>query len=129
MKYKILFVILLGVSAALAGCIINGSSSQQDVQPVIAVQAKHPAVSEQEKLMPCFECHKDATPDIYEQWFNSGHGIGNVKCYQCHGTYENLKTVPDMSGCGVCHGGELQRNASGKKCWQCHPAHTFTVHK
>jgi len=89
-------------------------------------KAVHPAVTEQEKLMPCFECHKTATPKIYTEWFESTHGIANVKCYQCHGTYEDLKKVPDVSACAVCHQ-EAFGHSEGKMCWECHPAHGFVA--
>ena len=89
----------------------------------------HPEVSEQEKLTPCFECHKEATPDIEKEWYNSGHGIANVKCYQCHGTFENMKKVPSDDNCYVCHANAKNHTKPGKTCWACHPAHNFPVKK
>jgi len=90
-----------------------------------AVASTHPEISEQEKLLPCFECHQEATPEIYEEWFNSLHGIGMVKCYQCHGTYENFKTEPEASDCMVCHADQIEKCPKDKKCWSCHNVHTF----
>ncbi len=85
----------------------------------------HPELTEQEMLLPCFECHQEVTPDIYSEWYNSLHGIGMVKCYQCHGTYENLKTEPEASDCMVCHADQIKKCPQDRKCWSCHNAHTF----
>ena len=86
----------------------------------------HPELSAQEMLVPCSECHQEATPDIYDEWYNSVHGIGMVKCYQCHGTFENMKTQPAASDCMVCHADQIKKCPKDKKCWSCHNAHTFT---
>jgi uncharacterized paraquat-inducible protein A len=88
----------------------------------------HPMVTEQDKLMPCHECHKTSTPRVYQEWFESVHGIGNVKCYQCHGTFENMQRVPDVNRCAVCHA-EAFGHSENKPCWQCHKAHRFQVSK
>jgi len=90
---------------------------------------KHPKLSPQQKLIACATCHKEVTPNIYKQWYNSGHGLDNVKCFQCHGTYENFRVVPDISTCAACHAKQCAKTVSDKTCWQCHPAHRFTVHK
>jgi hypothetical protein len=89
----------------------------------------HPELTEQPKLMPCSECHKSETPEIYKQWYDSRHGIGMVKCYQCHGTFENLVTVPEVSTCGFCHTDMLEKCPSDKTCWQCHASHSFEIQK
>ena len=92
------------------------------------VKAQHPPISEQDKLRPCFECHKDVTPQIYTQWYDSAHGIGNVKCYQCHGTYEDMYKVPAVSNCSMCHAAEAEDYGDEKPCWNCHLNHTFKGH-
>jgi len=94
-----------------------------------AGQASHPKLSQQEKLTPCSQCHKEATPEIYKEWYNSVHGIANVKCFQCHGTYENLRTEPDETHCAACHNKQYLKRPKDKRCWACHPAHNFFVHK
>ena len=90
---------------------------------------QHPELSPEEKLQTCRGCHKEATPDIYNQWYNSRHGLDNVRCFQCHGTFENMKRVPDEAVCSVCHSGEFHKKPAGSSCWQCHPAHAFHAHK
>ncbi|MBC8316972.1 MAG: multiheme C-type cytochrome [Desulfobulbaceae bacterium] len=104
-----------------AGPILFGSAAAKD--------GGHPQLTEQEKLRPCSECHQIETPEIYDEWYNSRHGLGMVKCYQCHGTYENMLTVPEKSTCGFCHNGALEKCPADKPCWQCHAVHTFKVKK
>ncbi len=84
----------------------------------------HPALSEQQMLTACHDCHRRVTPEVFSSWHDSGHGIGQVKCYQCHGTYEELKAEPSLEACAVCHSGQFE-HAGGRTCWQCHPAHSF----
>ncbi len=98
-----------------------------EISPTPASQ--HPELSEQEKLIACSSCHQEVTPEIYEQWYNSVHGLDNVKCFQCHGTYENFSVVPKMDKCATCHVEQLRKMPPGMTCWQCHPAHKFSVHK
>lgn len=113
--------LLLAVFFLLWAC--AGSENGDGVGDAVA--SAHPELSEQEKLLPCSQCHQEATPDIYDEWFNSLHGIGMVKCYQCHGTYENMKTEPAASDCMVCHADQIEKCPQDKKCWSCHNAHTF----
>ena len=89
----------------------------------------HPELTEQEKLIACNQCHKDVTPEIYNEWFNSVHGIANVKCFQCHGTFEDFHVTPQMKKCEACHSREVSHSPKGRSCWYCHPSHKFTVHK
>ncbi len=89
----------------------------------------HPALSEEEKLLPCASCHREVTPEIYKEWRESRHGIANVKCFQCHGTYENFEVVPATSSCMPCHAKEVTTAPKDKDCAACHPAHKFSVHK
>ncbi|MCB2180618.1 MAG: multiheme C-type cytochrome [Desulfobulbaceae bacterium] len=88
----------------------------------------HPELTDQQKLIACSECHKSETPDIYDEWYQSLHGIGMVKCYQCHGTFENMAVVPQKSDCAVCHTAAMEKCPADKLCWECHTPHTFKVH-
>ncbi len=126
MKKQILrFCLLLVVLAISSACTAGTSKNTTQDKP----SAKHPALSEQEKLTPCAQCHKDVTPDVYKDWYDSVHGIANVKCFQCHGTYENFRIVPDETQCAVCHNQQYLKRPADRKCWVCHPAHNFFVHK
>jgi hypothetical protein len=133
-----LFSVLLaaGVLSILLACSTiagdKGSETKASTTPERSktgqIKAQHPPLSEQDKLRPCFECHKDVTPQIYTQWYNSAHGIGNVKCYQCHGTYEDMYKVPAVSNCSMCHAAEAQDYGDETPCWNCHLNHTFKGH-
>lgn len=126
MKKEIhVFLLTCMLTLLLAGCAGTGHENASAARPA----GQHPQLTEQEKLTPCSSCHKDVTPDIYQQWYNSRHGLDEVKCFQCHGTYENLKVSPDETTCAACHNAEFQHSVKGKTCWSCHPAHGFTVHK
>ena len=136
MKWKVFFPGML-LSLWLAGCGATGQTTVQKACPSRAEAAAtqeapknvHPALSEEEKLLPCASCHRDVTPEIYEEWYKSRHGLDNVKCFQCHGTYENFEVIPSASRCMPCHARQVTSAPSGKDCAACHPAHKFSVHK
>lgn len=106
-------------------CLVCVCASAQAAKSKASQASKHPAVTEQEKLIDCAECHLQATPEVHKQWFDSSHGIGMVKCYQCHGTYENFKKTPAISDCAVCHVNMVEKCPKDKKCWECHTPHLF----
>lgn len=85
----------------------------------------HPELSPEEMYIPCADCHKEATPDIYKEWFDSNHGIAMVKCYQCHGTFETFRVTPSRSNCAVCHEEMMGKCPKDKDCWACHTPHAF----
>ncbi len=125
MKTQILRIcLLLMVLAVSSACTAGTSKNTTQVKP-----GSHPALTDQEKLTPCAQCHKDVTPDLYQQWYDSVHGIANVKCFQCHGTYENFRVEPDETNCAACHNAQYLKRPKDKKCWVCHPAHNFFAHK
>lgn len=122
--------VLLVILTALTGCVSkNKADLKTNELPASVTQgvlAEHPELTEQEMLTPCSECHKEESPEIYTQWYDSVHGIGQVKCYQCHGTFENMVSVPQNNDCAVCHAGQLGDHTKDFACWQCHKAHAFT---
>lgn len=85
----------------------------------------HPELTEQEMLMDCAECHKEATPEVEKEWFDSVHGIAMVKCYQCHGTFETFQLTPSKQDCATCHTNMLEKCPQDKQCWECHVPHSF----
>ncbi len=121
---KTIFFIAIIIMAAAVPALSLASGAKPKAAP-----SAHPQLTDQEKLTPCAQCHKDATPDIYQEWYDSVHGIANVKCFQCHGTYENFRVEPNETNCAACHNKQYQKRPKGKKCWDCHPAHNFFVHK
>lgn len=89
----------------------------------------HPELSEQEMLMACSDCHKEATPELEKQWYDSLHGIAMVKCYQCHGTFETFKVTPSKEDCATCHANMIDKCPKDKSCWECHVPHSFKTKK
>ncbi len=126
---KWFFIVFL---AFLAACVYSEKEKKQQVlapKPKAEKVQAHPELTEQEKLIACSQCHKDVTPEVYEEWYNSVHGIANVKCFQCHGTFEDFHVTPQMKKCEACHAREVEHSPRGRSCWDCHPSHRFTVHK
>lgn len=89
----------------------------------------HPELSEQEMLTACAECHREATPEVEKEWFDSVHGIAMIKCYQCHGTFESFTVTPSRENCAVCHANMLDKCSDKKPCWECHIPHSFKEKK
>ncbi len=85
----------------------------------------HPELSEEEMYVACADCHQEATPDVYKEWYGSAHGIAMVKCYQCHGTFETFRLTPSREDCAVCHAKMLEKCPKDKDCWKCHSPHAF----
>ncbi len=92
-------------------------------------KAAHPDLSEQEMLIACSDCHREATPEVEKQWYDSLHGIAMVKCYQCHGTFETFKVTPSKQDCAICHTDMLEKCPKEKACWECHVPHSFKEKK
>ena len=123
-RFKLKYLIIFLIFAAFTACTAGAKNSVNTT-----MSKGHPSLSAQDKLTPCATCHKDVTPDIYKEWYDSVHGIANVKCFQCHGTYEDFATVPKESSCAACHNKEFTKKPKDKACWSCHPAHHFYIHK
>ncbi len=119
MKKKLLIVAVLAALVALVACTAGQSGS--------SAESGHPALSEQDKLVACRDCHQQTTPKVYQEWFDNTHGLGNVRCFQCHGTFENLKKTPDLLSCNACHADKMGDHRSGMNCWECHSAHSFAA--
>lgn len=114
-----MMVVALAAVAVLTAC-----GSMQ----TMTTRAGHPGLSEQQMLTACSDCHRQATPQLYDEWYASTHGLGSVKCYQCHGTFEGLRKTPDMQGsCGSCHADKLGDHTGSQNCWNCHDVHSFSV--
>lgn len=92
-------------------------------------KATHPDLSEQEMLVACADCHREATPEVTKEWYDSLHGIAMVKCYQCHGTFESFAVTPTRENCGTCHTDMLAKCPDNKPCWECHIPHSFKQQK
>ena len=62
----------------------------------------------------CMTCHKEKSPGLYKQWFDSGHAAHNVTCLSCHQAQRGDKdgfqhydaliaTLVTPADCGRCH--------------------------
>jgi hypothetical protein len=69
----------------------------------------------------CMTCHKEKSPGIYNQWFQSAHAVHRVTCIQCHGAQ---KGDPDA----FLHEGALIATlVTPKDCAACHPKEAAEV--
>ncbi|MCP4547716.1 MAG: hypothetical protein GY835_14745 [bacterium] len=80
------------------------------VLPVIAMAA----TDESAVAGECMTCHKEKTPGLYKQWFQSNHAQNNVSCLDCHEAKRNesdafehegawIATLVTPKDCGSCH--------------------------
>ncbi len=112
----------------LAGLVLAGSglamADQHPVPPNVIAQL--PPQQQQ-----CRVCHQKTTPKVYQEWAHSKHAIANVRCFQCHGTFEDFHKIPPITKCMACHYQEvvtMQQKKPNAKCWDCHEAHIFEFH-
>jgi len=117
-----LTVLMGGVLILMSLCNIGWASD--------ALFEEHPELDEQEMFIACADCHKEATPEVEKQWYDSVHGIAMVKCYQCHGTFETFRVNPGKANCATCHADQIDKKiAQDKQCWECHVPHSFKAEK
>ncbi len=68
----------------------------------------------------CVTCHKEKSPGLYRQWYDSEHGIHGVSCLSCHqanksdaDAYEHydatIATLVTPLDCGRCHETEAEQ--------------------
>ncbi len=118
-------LLALGLVALLLACAPKKAPVESPEGPA---KVTHPELSEQEKLIACSACHREVTPEIYEEWYQSRHGIAMVKCFQCHGTFETFHPVTRET-CRTCHAKAYENCPQDRKCWECHQEHAFKRHK
>ncbi|MBI3819525.1 MAG: hydroxylamine oxidoreductase [Planctomycetes bacterium] len=67
-----------------------------------------------EESTGCYNCHKEKTPAIVNQWIGSRHGEVGIGCYECHKAEEKdidawkhngrlIATIVTPKDCGRCH--------------------------
>ncbi len=67
----------------------------------------------------CMVCHKNESPGLYNQWYNSMHALHQVTCIDCHGANKGDKdaffhegayiaTLVTPKDCGGCHKKEAE---------------------
>jgi len=66
----------------------------------------------------CMTCHKEKSPGLYNQWYNSQHAVHKVTCYDCHKAEKGdpdaymhydarITTLVTPKDCGDCHHREM----------------------
>lgn len=109
--------LVLSLSLLSQPLLTFGSGDTQDM---------HPELGEQEQYIDCADCHTEATPDVYKEWYDSVHGVAMIKCYLCHGTFESFVVSPQRDNCATCHADMLEKE-QGTPCYECHIPHSFKV--
>jgi hydroxylamine dehydrogenase len=72
------------------------------------------AAEDQKVAGACMTCHKEKSPGLYKQWYNSEHAAHNVTCLNCHqadrgdkDAYQHydalIATLVTPKDCGRCH--------------------------
>ncbi len=67
----------------------------------------------------CLLCHKEKTPGLYLQWYESAHAEYEITCLDCHGAEEDdadaflhegsfVATLVTPYDCGICHEKEAE---------------------
>ncbi|HBT97693.1 MAG TPA: multiheme C-type cytochrome [Desulfobulbaceae bacterium] len=115
------------VAILAAGLLFSGLALAAPAEKAVKTAPSHPELSAQEMLVDCAECHKEATPQVEKEWYDSQHGLAMVKCYQCHGGFENFALTPPRDACAACHADQMTKCPQDKTCWQCHVPHTFAA--
>ena len=120
MKAKVLIL-----SAGFAVMLSSLSFADQHPLPPDTIRSLPP------QQQQCRVCHQQVTPKIYKEWAHSKHAIANVRCFQCHGTFEDFHRTPPITKCMACHYNEvetMQKNTPGSVCWDCHKEHIIEFH-
>ncbi len=71
----------------------------------------------------CMTCHKEKTPGLYKQWYESQHASHKVTCMDCHGAEKGeadafmhegglIATLVTPRDCGKCHTREAEEVGS-----------------
>lgn len=119
MKARLWLSLLVALPLALAAA------------PPKKAKPAHPQVDTQEA---CDVCHREVTPEVVDAWYQSRHGLMNVKCFVCHGTIgpDFMRRAP-ASRCLGCHNDKVESLANpffkGKDCFSCHTGHELNPHK
>ena len=73
----------------------------------------HPEVEGAVTPDACEVCHQALTPEVHGEWYQSQHGMMNVKCFVCHGsTGEDFTKNPSADRCVGCHADQVDTMAA-----------------
>ena len=79
------------------------------------------AASTEQNAGQCMACHKQKTPGLYNQWYQSSHALHQVTCLECHGA--DSKDVDAFDHYGTT----IATLVTPKDCGRCHPEETKQV--
>ncbi|MBN1211895.1 MAG: hypothetical protein JXA92_04900 [candidate division Zixibacteria bacterium] len=76
--------------------------------------------SEGETAGKCLTCHKEITPGLYKQWYESPHAAMDIGCIDCHRAESGdvdafqhegalIATLVTPADCGQCHDDEAEQ--------------------
>ncbi|MBN2366360.1 MAG: hypothetical protein JXL67_09330, partial [Calditrichaeota bacterium] len=92
MKLKHFFIIFILILFVAVFQLLAGDKNKAE---------KHPEV---DYSISCQECHSELTPEIFQEWQDSKHGVMNYGCYMCHGDgVEEFAAKPGSERCTACH--------------------------
>jgi len=115
MKTRLPILLLIAVvTSGLAGLAGPADATAQTDQP---------APVNQTVAGKCMTCHKEKSPGLYQQWFNSRHAQHNVTCLNCHQAREGevdaymhegalIATLVTPKDCSQCHQKEAEQVAA-----------------
>ncbi len=81
---------------------------------IAASAAVAPCDAQDDPAGRCMTCHKEKSPGLYNQWYNSAHAVNDVTCLECHLADESeddaflhydtyIATLVTPADCGMCH--------------------------
>jgi len=79
------------------------------------------AATEAEVAGRCMTCHKEQSPGLYQQWYNSQHAIHKVTCLDCH------KAAPGDPDGFMHYDARIATLVTPKDCGACHPTEAKQV--
>ena len=86
---------------------------------IVAFAAVSTAAEDPKVAGACMTCHKEKSPGLYMQWYDSEHAAHNVTCLSCHQAQRGDKdaykhydaliaTLVTPADCGHCHKREAE---------------------
>ena len=71
----------------------------------------------------CMTCHKEKSPGLYQQWYNSQHAMHKVTCYDCHAAAAGDKDAFEH------YGGTIATLVTPRDCGRCHEKEAAEVER
>ena len=88
---------------------------------IVLVLTASSALSQDDASGKCMTCHKEKSPGLYNQWYNSQHAVHKITCYDCH------KADKGDADAFMHYDARIATLVTPKDCGQCHPKETTEV--